>query len=113
MLSTIFIHIVVSFVMIIAIHYLFDYLKNNFTQKKTRDLIGSRHEKYKTVLEDLEKTLHLCTFDKGMPLETSRVARGNPLETPPFREPEKNDIVFLENDLDQFITSLTTTQINL
>jgi hypothetical protein len=96
MFSSILTNILFSFVIIIGVHYLFNYLKDNFTVKKTKDILGSHIEKYKTIIEDLEKK-HNC----------ERV------EEEIITNSEKE---LLEDDLDQYIASLNSeisTEINL
>jgi hypothetical protein len=45
--------IVISIIMIIGSHFLFNYLKNNLTPKKTKHIMDFQLQKYKNMLEDL------------------------------------------------------------
>lgn len=48
--------IIISIIIIFIIHYLFNYLKDNFTTTKTKDLFGFQSQKYKEILDELQKT---------------------------------------------------------
>jgi hypothetical protein len=87
MFSSILLNILFSFTIIIGVHYLFNYLKDTFTVRKTKDVVGSQIEKYKMIIEDLEKKQ---TSEKGEDIITSS---------------EKE---LLEDDLDEYITSLNS-----
>lgn len=42
--------------MIISSHFLFNYLKNNLTPKKTKNVVDFQLQKYKNMLKDLTNT---------------------------------------------------------
>jgi len=46
-------NIIMSIIIIILIHYLFNYLKDTYTTKKTKDLVKTQTEKYKTILDEM------------------------------------------------------------
>uniref|UniRef100_A0A6C0ETE5 Uncharacterized protein n=1 Tax=viral metagenome TaxID=1070528 RepID=A0A6C0ETE5_9ZZZZ len=46
-------NIIISIIIIILIHYLFNYLKDTYTTKKTKDLVKTQTEKYKTILDEI------------------------------------------------------------
>ena len=48
--------IIISITIIFIIHYLFNYFKNNFTTMKTKDIIGFQSQKYKEILDELQKS---------------------------------------------------------
>ena len=48
--------IIVSITIIFIIHYLFNYFKDNFTKMKTKDLVGFQSQKYKEIIDELQKT---------------------------------------------------------
>lgn len=50
----------VSIILILSGHYLWNYLKNTYTEKKTRDLVNSQVEKYKKIVAELQEII-----DKG------------------------------------------------
>lgn len=45
--------IIVSLVVIVATHYVWNYIKDTYSEKKTKDLVGSQTEKYKSMLNEL------------------------------------------------------------
>lgn len=87
MFSSILLNILFSLAIIIGVHYLFNYLKNTFTVRKTKDVVGSQIEKYKMIIEDLEKKQNP---DSGEEIITNS---------------EKE---LLEDDLDEYIASLNS-----
>lgn len=47
--------IVFSIIIIALFHYLINYIKDMYSPKKTRDLVGSQTQKYKTILDEILK----------------------------------------------------------
>jgi hypothetical protein len=47
--------IIISFIIIIVGHHLWIYVKDNYSVKKTKDLVGSQIQKYKTILNDIQE----------------------------------------------------------
>jgi type III secretory pathway component EscR len=43
--------IIISFGIILSIQYLWNYIKDNYSTKRTKDLVNSQIEKYKKMLE--------------------------------------------------------------
>ena len=43
--------IIISIGIILSIQYLWNYIKDNFSTKRTKDLVNSQIEKYKKILE--------------------------------------------------------------
>ena len=62
----IFITILISFVIIIILHYLFNMVKDSYSTKKTRDLVGSQTQKYKNIIDELlqNKTQEISEEEK-------------------------------------------------
>jgi uncharacterized membrane protein YfhO len=56
-LQKIFITITVSIILILSGHYLWNYLKNTYTEKKTKDLVNTQVEKYKKIVAELQETI--------------------------------------------------------
>lgn len=54
MISTILIQAVISLIIIIILHYLFDFFKENLTTPKIRDLVTKPNEEYKKIYEKLK-----------------------------------------------------------
>jgi len=44
--------ILLSIIIIIIIHFLWNYIKDTYSTKKTKDLVGSQTQKYKTMLDE-------------------------------------------------------------
>jgi hypothetical protein len=51
---SILLKIIISFIIILLGHHLWIYLKDNYSVKKTKDLVGSQIIKYKTILNDIQ-----------------------------------------------------------
>uniref|UniRef100_A0A6C0JH67 Uncharacterized protein n=1 Tax=viral metagenome TaxID=1070528 RepID=A0A6C0JH67_9ZZZZ len=49
----IIINIIISIIIIYAGHLLWNYLKDNYSKKKTKDLVGSQIEKYKKMVGEM------------------------------------------------------------
>ena len=58
MFNEIVINIVLSLIIIIVIHELWEYMKNTYSTKKTKNLIEFQTNKYKTIIEELQETHH-------------------------------------------------------
>jgi len=44
--------ILLSIIIIIIIHFLWNYIKDTYSTKKTKDLVGSQTQKYKNMLDE-------------------------------------------------------------
>jgi len=84
MFSYFVIHILFFIVLILSGHYLWNYLKDNFTEKKTKDIVACQIEKYKTIINELEK-------------------KSNASENQEMTEEDKE---LLEEDLEQYMATL-------
>ena len=80
--------IIISITIIFIIHYLFNYFKDNFTTTKTKDLVGFQSQKYKEILEELQKTKTVSDLE-------------------PYNKENENiiDYTSIENDLIAFANS--------
>ena len=56
-LQKIFITITISIILILSGHYSWNYLKNTYTEKKTKDLVSIQVEKYKKIVAELQETI--------------------------------------------------------
>jgi hypothetical protein len=45
--------IIISFILILVLHYGYHYIKTNYSYKKTKDLVGIQTEKYKNILSEV------------------------------------------------------------
>jgi len=61
--------IVVSLIVIVIAHYVWNYIKDTYSEKKTKDLVGSQTEKYKSMLNELieSKKENPTIFDDNDP----------------------------------------------
>lgn len=57
MWKSIIINIVLSIVIILIGQRIWDYFKTNYTTKKTKNLVEFQSNKYKTIMEELERNL--------------------------------------------------------
>lgn len=55
MFNEIVINIVLSLVIIMIIHELWEYLKNTYSTKKTKNLLDFQTNKYKTMIQELQE----------------------------------------------------------
>lgn len=55
MWTSIIVNIIISFVIIIIGHQIWNYLKNNYSVKQKMDLVGSQTYKYKNILHDIQE----------------------------------------------------------
>jgi len=44
---------VISLIIIVLLHYFWNYLKDTYTTKKTKDLVKTQTEKYKAILDEM------------------------------------------------------------
>jgi hypothetical protein len=53
-ITWIIINIIISILIIYGLHNCWDYLKNNFTTKKTKDLVNTQIQKYKKMMDEIQ-----------------------------------------------------------
>jgi hypothetical protein len=88
MWNTILINIVLSVAIILFIHNIWDYLKTNYTTKKTKDLAEIHASKYKTIINDI-------------------IGSSSPPNKPkPTTFLSQEDQEWLKMELDEFVKSL-------
>ena len=56
MWTSILINIIISVTIIILGHYLWVYLKDTYSDKVTKDIIGSQTQKYKAIIDEIQRT---------------------------------------------------------
>ena len=47
--------IIISIIIIICLHHLYNYMIENYTRKDEKDVLSIQTQKYKTIIEDLSK----------------------------------------------------------
>jgi len=55
MIINILFQIFISIIIIFSIHYLYNYFKNTYSTKKTKDIIGIQVQKYQDILNELQQ----------------------------------------------------------
>ena len=50
--------------MVVLLHSIYQYLKNTYTTKKTKDLVGFQVQKYQDILKELQKPAYLSDQEK-------------------------------------------------
>ena len=73
--------IIFSLVIILCIHYAFDYMKSKYSSKITKDIIGFQTKKYKEIMEEILQTSQPSSFI------------------------DENDKQLMENDLAEFLSN--------
>lgn len=54
MWSSLFVNIIISIIIIFIADSFWNYIKNTYSTKKTKDLVGSQIQKYKNMLEEIQ-----------------------------------------------------------
>jgi hypothetical protein len=99
----IILNIVFSIIIILLGHYIWIYLKDNYSVKKTKDLVGSQIQKYKTILNDIQhaentksESYEMIEYNSTkLPVTDSNIHRYN------------TDYMDLKNDLEAFLQEIT------
>ena len=55
--------IILSIILIVLFHYLWNYIKENYSTKKTRDLVGSQTQKYKNIIDEILRNKNIMKDD--------------------------------------------------
>ena len=92
---SILLKIIISFIIIIVGHHLWIYIKDHYSVKKTKDLVGSQIQKYKTILNDIQEAEAIKEKEKSV-LEQSQLVMYNSDST----------YLDLKNDLEHFLQEL-------
>ena len=54
--KSIIIQIIFSIFVIFAIHYLYNFIKDTYSTKKTKDLVGFQVQKYQEIIQELQNS---------------------------------------------------------
>ena len=113
MLQSILFNIIISFILIFLIHQLWNWLKDNYSIKKTKDLVGSQITKYKSIIEELEKNninshLHSVNTLQKTNVENLEIIKKENYENGDYSlKNEPNiDLLDMKADLENFMDSL-------
>jgi hypothetical protein len=96
---SILLKIIISFIIIFIGHQLFIYLKETYSVKKTKDLVGSQIIKYKTILQNIQNNEQIVN-EKANSNEISENACSQIIQ---YKNPEYSD---LKNDLENFLLEI-------
>ena len=57
MWSSVFLHIIISVIIVMIFHYIWIYIKNTFSlfKKTKKDVVNTQIQKYKTIIEELQQ----------------------------------------------------------
>jgi hypothetical protein len=56
-----------SIIIIFLLHYIWNYLVNTYSTKKTKDLVNSQVQKYKQIIKDMENQDQKSNISQGSP----------------------------------------------
>lgn len=101
MWNSIIINIVLSIVIILIGQRIWDYFKTNYTTKKTKNLVEFQSNKYKTIMEDLERNLPPLP---SASVSTNKTSQPSSLGDPIFLSREEKE--WLAKELDGYLNSL-------
>lgn len=59
--------IITSIIIIFLLHYIWNYLVNTYSTKKTKDLVNSQVQKYKQIIKDMENHAQESDIGPGSP----------------------------------------------
>jgi hypothetical protein len=97
MWSAILFNCILSIIIIIIAHQIWEYCKINYTSQKTKNLVEIQASKYKQIVEDMERNSSaLVSVDKPVPTKL-------PNDFLPLDEKEKE---WVQNELVSFIDTL-------
>ena len=88
MWTSILINIGISILIIMICHYLWNHFVETYSDKVTKDILGSQTQKYKAIIDDLQKNQQYNSF-----------------MTNPIEDEDTTDVLIadLKNDLEQFL----------
>jgi len=95
---SILLKIIISFIIIIVGHHLWIYVKEHYSVKKTKDLVGSQIQKYKTILNDIQEK------EKEKEKEKGELAQKE--QTQLVMYSADSNYIDLKNDLEHFLQEL-------
>jgi len=78
---------VISLMLILSVHYLFQYTKNTLTPKKTKNVMDFQLQKYRLMLEDLTAVNKAQTFEFSGGFVSPEENRISDTDDVPYYEP--------------------------
>lgn len=96
MFQNILLNILLFIIIIIIAHYFWDFLKDSFTKKKTKDLVNTQIEKYKKIIDEIQSS----------PIADSKKEKK--------KEKEKNELLDFMNEVtEKFLPTTIDIEENL
>jgi len=62
--SSIIIQIIFSLFIIFIIHYFYNYIKDTYSTKKTKDIVGFQVQKYQEIIQEMQRSNFIPTEDQ-------------------------------------------------
>ena len=93
---SILLKIIVSFIIILLGHRIWIYLKDTYSVKKTKDLVGSQIQKYKMILNDIQE----AEKEREKSRENQITEQSSQLVT------YNSEYIDLKKDLEQFLQEI-------
>ena len=109
MLWYICLQVVIYVMVMILLHYLYNYLKNTFTIKRTKDLVGLHNEKYQEIINELQELklkAPIGWLTEEQNSVDSRPVAGRRLRLNATQEKDEFDKDYLENSLTKLIETI-------
>jgi hypothetical protein len=104
---SILVKIVISFIIIIVGHHLWIYIKDNYSVKKTKDLVGSQIQKYKTILNDIQEAEAMKETETETETEKDLSQQNKMIEESQLvMYQSDSNYTDLKNDLEHFLQEL-------
>ena len=98
---SILLKIIISFIIIMVGHHLWIYIKDNYSVKKTKDLVGSQIQKYKTILSNIQQAE--ATKEKSeLEQRENKIMKESQL----VMYDSESNYLDLKNDLEHFLQEL-------
>jgi len=114
MWTSILVNIIISIIIIIIGHYLWVYLLETYSDKVTKDILGSQTQKYKAIIDELQRTQQYesCMtepndiFIDDLILNRNQHVEDLPIEDLPIEDLPIEDLAkdledFLQNNFDE------------
>ena len=106
MWTSIIFNIIISFILIFLIHQLWNWLKDNYSVKKTKDLVGSQISKYKAIIEELEKNNNSKKYSETTLQNLNVENIDQNIESRQNEKTEGPDLSSMKHDLEDFMDTL-------
>jgi hypothetical protein len=103
---SILLKIIVSFIIILLGHRIWIYLKDTYSVKKTKDLVGSQIQKYKMILNDIQEAEKIKEKEKEKIKEKEKLRENQITEQSSQLVTYNSEYIDLKKDLEQFLQEI-------